>query len=82
MSVPGRQVAQMLNYLLTAVESRDASVISRFPFRPTRGGTNVNRSLTSINTGQCWWGKSKINPNTHIGTSLKFLERSCGNFSS
>lgn len=39
---------------LTDVESRDASVISRFPFRPTRGGTNVSRSLTSLNTGQCW----------------------------
>lgn len=39
---------------LTAVDSLDASVISRFPFSPTRAGTKINTSEISLNTSQCW----------------------------
>lgn len=47
---------------LTAVESREASVISRLPFRPTRGGTKVSRSLSSENTGQRCRKRSWLRP--------------------
>lgn len=39
---------------LTAVDSLDASVISRFPFSPTSAGTKIKTSEISLNTSQCW----------------------------
>ena len=39
--------------LLTAVDSLDANVISRLPFRPSKAGTNMNNSDSSSNTLQC-----------------------------
>ena len=39
---------------LTAVESLDASVISRLPFRPTKAGTRIKTSVIVRNTSQCW----------------------------
>lgn len=41
------------NVFLTAVESLEASVISRFPLSPSSAGTRMNTSDTSINTVQC-----------------------------
>lgn len=38
---------------LTAVDSLDANVISRFPFSPTSAGTKINTSEISLNTSQC-----------------------------
>lgn len=38
---------------LTAVDSLEASVISRFPFKPRRAGTRIKTSFTSENTFQC-----------------------------
>ena len=38
---------------LAAVERREASVISRLPFRPSRAGTRMKISEISTNTGQC-----------------------------
>lgn len=38
---------------LTAVDSREASVISRLPLRPSSAGTRMNTSVTSLKTGQC-----------------------------
>lgn len=38
---------------VAAVDSRDASVISRLPLRPSRAGTRMNSSLISVNSGQC-----------------------------
>lgn len=38
---------------LAWVDSRDASVISRLPFRPNKAGTNMNTSDTTRNTSQC-----------------------------
>lgn len=38
---------------LTAVDSLDANVISRFPFSPTRAGTKIKTSEISLNTSQC-----------------------------
>ncbi|MEQ2246447.1 hypothetical protein ILYODFUR_038523 [Ilyodon furcidens] len=40
-------------FALTAVDSLDASVISRFLFSPTRAGTKINTSEISWNTSQC-----------------------------
>ena len=42
-----------LVYGLTAVDSRDASVISRLPFSPSRAGTRINNSPTLVYTSQC-----------------------------
>ena len=39
---------------ITWVESRDAKVISRFPFRPKSAGTRINISLIVSKTSQCW----------------------------
>ena len=36
------------NVLLTAVESRDANVISRFPFSPSKAGTKMKISEMSL----------------------------------
>lgn len=41
------------NHDLTAVESLEASVISRLPLSPSRAGTRMNTSFTSIKTVQC-----------------------------
>lgn len=38
---------------LTAVDSLEASVISRLPLRPSSAGTRMNTSVTFLNTGQC-----------------------------
>lgn len=38
---------------LTAVDSLEASVISRLPLSPSRAGTRMNTSETSVNTVQC-----------------------------
>lgn len=38
---------------LTAVESLEASVISRLPLSPSRAGTRMNTSFTSVKTVQC-----------------------------
>lgn len=38
---------------LTAVESLDARVISRFPFSPSRAGTRMKTSVTFWKTSQC-----------------------------
>lgn len=38
---------------LTAVESLEASVISRLPLSPSSAGTRMNTSDTSVNTVQC-----------------------------
>ena len=40
--------------VLTAVERREARVISRLPFRPSRAGTRMNISLMLLYTSQCW----------------------------
>lgn len=45
--------------ILTAVESLDAKVISRLPFKPIRAGIRINISLIFINTFQCWKGEKK-----------------------
>lgn len=45
---------------LTALESHEANVISRFPCKFTRGGT-YSRYLTPINPGKCWEGRKEIN---------------------
>lgn len=37
-----------------SVESRDANVISKFPFSPNRAGTNTIISGTSIKTFHLW----------------------------
>lgn len=42
---------------LTAVDSLEASVISRLPLRPSSAGTRMNTSVTSLNTGQCCKGE-------------------------
>ena len=50
--------------ILTAVESLDAKVISRLPFKPTRAGMRINISVIVLNTIQCY-GKGKggnVNP--------------------
>ena len=39
---------------LTAVESLEARVISKLPFRPSRAGTKMKISLISMYTGQCY----------------------------
>jgi len=39
--------------MVTCVESREANVISRFPFRPRSAGTSTKISDISTNTGQC-----------------------------
>ena len=41
------QNASMCFGSLTAVESRDARIISRFPFSPSRAGTKINNSPMS-----------------------------------
>lgn len=51
--------AYLWGNLLTAVDSLDASVISRFPFSPTRAGTRINTSESSSNTSQCWKPRRK-----------------------
>lgn len=40
--------------LLTAVDSRDAKVISKFPLRPRSAGTKIKTSVTFLNTSQCY----------------------------
>jgi len=40
--------------LLTAVDSLDAKVISKFPLRPRRAGTKIKTSVTFLNTSQCY----------------------------
>ena len=40
--------------ILTAVDKRDASVISKFPFSPNSAGTTIYNSETSSNSGQCY----------------------------
>lgn len=45
---------------LTAVDSRDARVISRFPFMPNTAGTRMKISVTSRNTSQFWNTRQKI----------------------
>lgn len=61
--------------LLTAVDNLDASVISRFPFRPTKEGTKVRRSCTSVNTGQCWWRRERSSVLVYRKVSQKLLEQ-------
>ena len=46
---PGSSMRPRLAWVL----SREARVISRFPFRPSRAGTRMNTSVTSVNTRQC-----------------------------
>lgn len=53
-------------FVLTAVESRAARVISRFPLRPTRAGTRMKTSVITLNTSQCW--------NTHSHGKLDFKQ--------
>ena len=45
---------------LTAVDSRDARVISRFPFNPNNAGTTIYNSETSSNSFQCYIKKIEI----------------------
>lgn len=66
---------------LTAVERREASVISRLPFRPTRGGTNVSRSFTSVNTGQCCGERTGGQSKHTYRASQELLERYFDKFS-
>lgn len=39
---------------LTAVDSLDARVISRLPFRPSRAGTRMKISVMYLKASQCW----------------------------
>ena len=41
------------------MESLDASVISRFPLRPSSAGTRMKTSVTFWNTSQCYKGKTE-----------------------
>ena len=40
-------------YVLTAVDSLDAKVISRLPLRPNSAGTTIYNSETSSKSDQC-----------------------------
>lgn len=44
---------------LTAVDSLDANVISKFPLRPSSAGTKMKTSVTFLNTSQCCKRKKK-----------------------
>lgn len=50
---------------LTAVESLEASVISRLPLSPSRAGTRMKTSDTSVNTVQCWKSQRVISATQH-----------------
>lgn len=41
--------------LLTAVDSRDANVISKLPFKPSSAGTKMKTSVIFLNTSQCYF---------------------------
>ena len=53
---------------LTAVDSLEARVISRFPLSPTRAGTKMNTSVICWNTSQCW---SHTHTHTRIHTHAR-----------
>lgn len=44
---------------LTAVDSLDARVISRFPFSPSSAGTRMKTSVTFWKTSQCYEVKTE-----------------------
>lgn len=46
--------------IFTWVESREASVISRLPLRPSRAGTNTIISVNSVYNGQAWTASKSI----------------------
>lgn len=56
------------NHHLTAVESLEASVISRLPLSPSRAGTRMNTSFTSIKTVQCCKDQSGTSPTCYQHT--------------
>lgn len=72
---------------LTAVDSLEARVISRLPLRPSRAGTRMKTSVTSLNTDQCCkdataqWEHIRIADNT-IWISISISSRTTFNIDS